>query len=620
MRLLNAQTYVVEEFIGSSIPPYAILSHTWGPGEASFARWRGRWSLLCKAQQPGFRKIKAAMRQTKQDGLQYVWVDTICIDKSSSAELTEAINSMFGWYRDAAICYVYLADVPHVEGDQKVGSAFGSSRWFTRGWTLQELVAPSNVVFYSKQWTSIGTKSSLSRRISNITGIDERCIRNQEPLDEYSVAQRMSWACHRTTTREEDMAYCLMGIFDLNMPLLYGEGRKAFRRLQEEIVRRHNDHTVLSHLTTPEQLCKDALFAEHPGEFQNDVALRPNKHTSPFHLTNAGLSVTMPVIHCDAYRETGYCLALLDCFVLDDKYRQRNLVFLPLSDTQLAMRFDFPSSLLQVVVEPDSGGPGDGRFRRFTRTATPINLRKTCISLRLRPELEGDVLTNDSPVLDVGFMLTFPRNLCGYALKAAWPANSQWPPKPSILPTFFVPTRQTSGIADGIILFQQYYPRTHQFDNEVAAVYVATDHDPQEPPVESLRWCCTVVHLESERIDQPGLDEELARIAATERQKLLMPGVTSWSHFHELGNVAVAARMWFKNDWKPCRRVIMLEVVFDSPQMMEEMYHLGDSDGVMDDCFGVREWRQRIREFPHGVKEISASAEEEEETPSTASS
>jgi hypothetical protein len=613
MRLLNVRTLRIEEFIGFNVPRYAILSHTWGPGEASFARWRGRWSILCKATQLGLFKIKAACQQAKQDGLKYLWVDTICIDKSSSAELTEAINSMFAWYRDADICYVYLADVPPVmpnealEGD----SVFNSSRWFTRGWTLQELVAPSTVVFYSNLWTLIGTKSSLSRQISVITGIDVRCVMNQEALGSYSISQRMSWASQRVTTREEDMAYCLMGIFDLNMPLLYGEGRKAFRRLQEEIIRLYNDHTVLAHLKTPDQISRDALFAEHPSEFLHDVALRCGTQTPSFHLTNAGLSITTHVIHSHAYHDTGYSLALMGCGVRDDDGRQRVCVFLPLIEPHLAMRSDFPSSVVQAVVDTDSGGPGDGRFKSFDMKASTCNFMKKSVSLRLRPELAGHDLIDHSPILDVGFMLTFPRGLLGFALRLAWPINGLWPPRPSMLPTFFVPSHSTSGIADGIIVFQKYERRTDTFDQDTAAIYVATNCDLHKPAAGSLRWCCTIIHIDPAKLDQPGINTELANLAAIEREKLLMPGVSFWSHFHELGNNAVAARMQFKNDWRPCRQVVMLEVVFDSVQMMEEIYDLGKFDGRTDDSYGVRQWRQRIQRFPHGVTETSASEAQE---------
>jgi hypothetical protein len=159
------------------------------------------------------------------------------IDKRSCAELTEAINSMYKWYQNAQKCYVYLYDVPK--------KPWEDSDWFTRGWTLQELIAPSHLVFYDSNWTRLGTKEDLKSDISRLTGIPESVLLGLTPML-VPVADKMSWASRRRTTRTEDMAYCLMGIFDVNMPLLYGEGPKAFKRLQEEIIRQNNTHTIFA--------------------------------------------------------------------------------------------------------------------------------------------------------------------------------------------------------------------------------------------------------------------------------------------------------------------------------------------------------------------------------------
>jgi hypothetical protein len=169
-----------------------------------------------------------------------------CIDKKSSAELSEAINSMYRWYQQSAVCYVFLADVSSDKPEIKV--QFKSSRWFTRGWTLQELIAPQNVVFYSKEWRILGTKSDdeMTIFLSLITRIDEEYV-NGKDINLASISKRMSWASSRRTTRTEDIAYCLLGIFDLNMPLLYGEGKRAFRRLQEEILKTQPyEHTLFA--------------------------------------------------------------------------------------------------------------------------------------------------------------------------------------------------------------------------------------------------------------------------------------------------------------------------------------------------------------------------------------
>jgi hypothetical protein len=192
---------------------------------------------------PGYDKIRFCGEQARRDDLQYFWIDTCCIDKSSSNELQEAINSMFLWYRNVAKCYVYLSDVsrPALGADDKPSrpweSSFRKSRWFTRGWTLQELVSPALVEFFSKEGEQLGNKRSLERHIHEVTGIPVKALRGS-PLSDFSVPERMSWAETRDTTRKEDKVYSLLGIFDVHMPLIYGEGReKAFKRLREEIDR-----------------------------------------------------------------------------------------------------------------------------------------------------------------------------------------------------------------------------------------------------------------------------------------------------------------------------------------------------------------------------------------------
>jgi len=243
MRLLKAEEdgeFSLIEFIGDKIPRYAILSHTWGAdGEEVTYEDLTRGAGKSKA---GYQKIRLCGKQAATDGLQYFWVDTCCIDKSSSAELSEAINSMFRWYHDAGNCYVYLSDVS-IGGSSKNGQfsqetwepAFQKSRWFTRGWTLQELIAPASVVFFSVEGERLGDKKSLERQIHDITGITPQALQGA-PLSHFGVDKRMSWAAKRETKREEDAAYSLLGIFDIHMPLIYGEGRKkALARLQKEI-------------------------------------------------------------------------------------------------------------------------------------------------------------------------------------------------------------------------------------------------------------------------------------------------------------------------------------------------------------------------------------------------
>jgi hypothetical protein len=242
MRLLQrnceGDIHLTKEYLSDDVPPYAILSHTWATEEVTFKDLmddRGKDKL-------GYDKIRFCAKQAFQDGLQYFWVDTCCIDKSSSAELQEAINSMYRWYRNAAKCYVYLTDVSRSTAgangtfsQRQWMPAFRNSRWFTRGWTLQELIAPASVEFFSQEGIKLGTKRSLEETICETTGIPSEALRGC-PLPDFSVSLRFSWIQRRNTTRAEDKAYSLFGIFDVQLPLLYGEGReKAFKRLQEEI-------------------------------------------------------------------------------------------------------------------------------------------------------------------------------------------------------------------------------------------------------------------------------------------------------------------------------------------------------------------------------------------------
>ncbi|KAL8992573.1 MAG: hypothetical protein Q9169_006995 [Polycauliona sp. 2 TL-2023] len=243
MWLINVHTKHLEEVWVEEVKEYAILSHRWQDDEITF---KDMQNPDAAAERPQFSKIAGVCELAGQDGYGYVWVDTCCINKSSSAELTEAINSMFRWYKAAAVCYAFLCDVDvdRLRGG-RMDRQITNSVWFDRGWTLQELLAPANVVFYDRHWRFLGTKQSLIEALVRRTGIQPGAL-NGESLSTFSIAQPMSWAAHRVTTRREDIAYSLLGIFDVNMPMLYGEGYKAFIRLQEEIIKQSNDHTIFA--------------------------------------------------------------------------------------------------------------------------------------------------------------------------------------------------------------------------------------------------------------------------------------------------------------------------------------------------------------------------------------
>jgi len=255
MRLLHTKDLRIEQFPQNSIPKYAVLSHTWEEEEVTFQDIGKQTSTRMK----GYPKLQDCCKRAAQDGHDWIWVDTCCIDKSSSSELSEAINSMYKWYQKALVCYAYLADIQDTADLEK-------SKWFTRGWTLQELIAPRRVIFFNKMWREIGSKQSLLSQISSTTGIPDDVILGRSPMS-CNVAQRMSWASTRRTTREEDMAYCLMGLFDIYMPPIYGEGsERAFIRLQGEILRQCPDQTLFLWTATHEPY-NQGLLANSPEAF-----------------------------------------------------------------------------------------------------------------------------------------------------------------------------------------------------------------------------------------------------------------------------------------------------------------------------------------------------------------
>ncbi|KAL5085662.1 hypothetical protein Trisim1_010008 [Trichoderma cf. simile WF8] len=246
MRLINTQTFQLKDFSYETIPPYAILSHTWGDDFEELTLHDVKNGNIDK---PGVGSIKlrGCCEQAQKDGLEYAWIDTCCIDKTNLVELSEAINSMFRWYNCASVCYAYLSDVPEDGNPSERGSKFRSSRWFQRGWTLQELLAPKHLRFFNTKWQFIGTKGTISNVIKDITHVPRQFLLGITGLHVASVAQRMSWAAQRETKRPEDLAYCLLGIFGIAMPMIYGEGgEQAFIRLQEQIMKSTRDDSILA--------------------------------------------------------------------------------------------------------------------------------------------------------------------------------------------------------------------------------------------------------------------------------------------------------------------------------------------------------------------------------------
>ncbi|KXH34496.1 HET domain-containing protein [Colletotrichum simmondsii] len=312
MRLLNVETRRLQEFF-VDVPRYVILSHTWGNDEVTFQDLDRPYHIKKR----GYAKIDGTCSLAARNGIKWVWIDTCCIDKTSSAELSEAINSMYRWYEDSQICYVYLEDVQKGDDPSSFDIQFNNSRWFTRGWTLQELLAPETVEFFDAAWKKLGSRSSLAPKIEPITSIPAKFLEGYGlsfTIHSAKIAMRMSWAARRQTTRVEDRAYSLLGIFDVNMPLLYGEGEKAFERLQIEIMKQSPDDSILAWASMDEHIPEPLIpyddvayfisqkraLAQSPDEFVWWTSTQPldfyERSDSGMEMTTRGLRVTLPVL------------------------------------------------------------------------------------------------------------------------------------------------------------------------------------------------------------------------------------------------------------------------------------------------------------------------------------
>ncbi|THU95470.1 HET-domain-containing protein [Dendrothele bispora CBS 962.96] len=356
MRLLHTSTLKLHEFV-KNIPQYAILSHTWEDDEVLFQDLQALSSipypfhlLLAMRKKRGLQKVRMACKHAAKYGFTWIWIDSCCINKESSSELSEAINSMYVYYQGARVCYAYLCDVRITRAMISTGKAddpvstivvdssprsaysdFKQCKWFTRGWTLQELLAPSNVVFFDQEWVQIGTKWDLNDVITAITGIPTRVLLHDGDIRDTSIAKRMSWAAHRQTTREEDRAYSLMGIFGVNMPPIYGEGgERAFSRLQHEIIKQSNDRSIFAWIASPsdspEKSSNRGLFARSPYEFRASGEVTTSDsmvigRLSSYTLTNDGLRIHLPLI-CDVSDTEGLS------FLEDSDTKGNNEIFL----------------------------------------------------------------------------------------------------------------------------------------------------------------------------------------------------------------------------------------------------------------------------------------------------
>ena len=303
MRLIDCSSEPLQmiDFLGRPPHAFAILSHTWDSEEVTFQAFHHH---ATRAVAKGWTKIEQTRLEAQRCGFNYVWIDSCCIDKTNNAELTESINSMFQWYSDAALCLVYLSDFDNSASPSDRNAMLRGARWFKRGWTLQEIVASRTVHFYDHAWRCFGTQETLRDELASITGIDAGFLSPpQQPgaldirdlLDALPVGRRMAWAAGRQTTKLEDMAYCLIGLFDVSMPMLYGEGsEKAFFRLQEEIIHNSNDLSLFAWTAANGSNTYRGILARSPDEFASlgNLVLEQDLRFNPdYSMSNKGLRI-----------------------------------------------------------------------------------------------------------------------------------------------------------------------------------------------------------------------------------------------------------------------------------------------------------------------------------------
>ncbi|CAK7235838.1 hypothetical protein SCUCBS95973_009404 [Sporothrix curviconia] len=375
IRLLHTRDFTFHEFPNKQtpkVPPYAILSHTWGDDEVSYqslqdiVREDKMQLVQSMSFSHGLSKIYHCCKQAAEDKYEFAWIDTCCINKLDSAELSDAINSMFRWYKESAVCYAYLADVPATDDFRVEGSAFYNSMWFKRGWTLQELLAPQNVEFYSKDWQNFTTKYDIPDVIADVTGIAEEV---------------------------------------LTMPLLYGEGEKAFWRLQQEILKDTTDHTLFAWKGDG---YTSGMFARSPADFVPAVDMtthRRDLQNSASSLTNRVLQIELPlaptpipdvytaVLNCYPWRSEGvddfYPVALL----LRRQFQGRNDFVRVQNNEMIDFRHLKTGSYLDQAAHID---PTYLYVKQVKPIEVTYNMRKVFFAMG-RPYRENDISDSTKP-------------------------------------------------------------------------------------------------------------------------------------------------------------------------------------------------------------------------------
>lgn len=411
MRLIHIPTMKLEQFYGDDIPRYYILSHTWGDGEITYDDFaKGNYGY-----RPSFYKLNGFLRKITEGkrGVNYAWIDTCCINKDSSAELTEAINSMYDWYRKAEVCIVYLSDV--VIGSMPLNNdSIAKSRWFTRAWTLQELLAPQILWFFDRNWqlvsrffrfTTHQQTSGFGQALETATGIPAQYLLSSSDLNLASIAQRMSWAANRQATRLEDIAYSLMGIFGINIPLLYGEGENAFLRLQEEIIRNSSDESIFA--WGLEQPCNqysrlnNSILARSPADFANCGRVRkflfPAEDPRRYSMTNMGLECSFRSFsRNNGSADYPFILAQLNCGIQHATIGKFLAIAIPLCRGSSRIEYNRYYSAKVTAVSPESFYSKPGERRYISRDVPRVYIFSN-LGLRVTDNLHPKVYNNYPP-------------------------------------------------------------------------------------------------------------------------------------------------------------------------------------------------------------------------------
>ncbi|KAI4949152.1 hypothetical protein J4E91_005616 [Alternaria rosae] len=377
MRFVDTEFIQVRELEEGGPDKYAILSHTWGHGEVTYQDMRADSA----SGRIGYSKVKQACKIALELGYRYLWMDTCCIDKTSSAEVSQAINSMFQYYQEAEYCIAFLSDWDTASRD-----GLRKSRWFKRGWTLQELLAPKRVKFYDANWQYRGDKIELSDDIQAAAKIQRAVLDGSIALEDVPVAVRMSWASSRETKYIEDTAYCLLGIFHINMPLLYGEGKKAFLRLQEEIIKQSTDMSIFAWRSKDDDQKYTGLLATSPELFasMDTLVSRPDAlvQSREYNITNRGIRFHLPLTQDE---ESGYFLLPVNHGYIEG---QNLAVFLRQVGMDLFVRAR-PCKKLESLAS------GNGGSKQFQLADRSFHIK--ILSLEHSDTIENNVLSIKAP-------------------------------------------------------------------------------------------------------------------------------------------------------------------------------------------------------------------------------